>query len=548
MKCLICGIDTKYIRTNTFIKNHVIPVHNQTPKKYYDTYLRKDGEGICVVCGKETTFINATKGYSEYHRECSSKDENHKRKVTETWKNKTDVDRIKITTKIKNSKRKKYGDENYRNSARIKKTCVNRYGVVSPFHSSVIQNKVKNTVIEKYGIDNISKLTEIKEKKAFTMFNNYGVYCSSSIPKNSKMLNDRRNNRLFDMLKSQNKTFINTRVKNYFSNVIYDIIGNCPKCNRNFEIMYYTMVFRIDKNQDICTNCTPINSFEHLTSIAEKGVLNFIETHYKGKIEINNRNLIAPLELDIYLPELKLAFEYNGVYWHNEVNKSNDYHLNKTDLCEREGIQLIHIYEDDWMYKQDIVKSRIMNHIGHSERIYARKCIIKEVDYKTSRDFLIDNHLQGSSISKIRCGLYYNGVLVSLMTFGGLRKNLGQTSKDDYYELLRFCNKLNTTVVGGASKLFKYFSRTYNPIRVISYADRSWSKGVLYEKLGFKLMHKTKPNYYYVVNGIRENRFKYRKSELIKLGYDKNKTEREIMLERKIYRIYDSGSLKYMIL
>ena len=115
------------------------------------------------------------------------------------------------------------------------------------------------------------------------------------------------------------------------------------------------------------------------------------------------------------------------------------------------------------------------------------------------------------------------------------------------YELLRFCNKLNTTVVGGASKLLKHFIKTVNPKSIISYADKRWSNGNLYEKLGFIHTHDSKPNYFYIVNNKRENRFSYRKDILVKEGYDKTKTEHEIMLERKIYRIYDCGCMVFRL-
>jgi hypothetical protein len=161
------------------------------------------------------------------------------------------------------------------------------------------------------------------------------------------------------------------------------------------------------------------------------------------------------------------------------------------------------------------------------------------------RDFLDKNHIQGFINSKIRMGLFYNGELVSLMIFGYQRKSMGSIGKENVYEMLRFCNKLNTSVIGGADKLFKYFVNTYKPVEVISYADRSWSLGDLYFKLGFNLVHKTGPNYYYIVDGIRKHRFNFRKDKLVREGFDPCKSEHDIMLERDIFRIYDSGSLKF---
>ena len=262
----------------------------------------------------------------------------------------------------------------------------------------------------------------------------------------------------------------------------------------------------------------------------------------------NSREIITPLELDIFIPSHNIAIEYNGLYWHSELHKTNDYHLTKTKECENKGIQLIHIFEDEWLYKKDIVKSRILNLLGlNKDKIYGRKTEIREVLSKESNLFLTENHIQGNVNSKIKLGLFYNNELVSLMTFGDLRKNMGGVVNKGDYELLRFCNKLNTTVIGGADKLLKHFIKHYQVKKLISYADRRWSKGNLYEKLGFEFIHDSKPSYFYIINYKRENRFKYRKDVLIKEGYDTNKTEHQIMLDRKIYRIYDCGSKKYVL-
>ncbi len=258
----------------------------------------------------------------------------------------------------------------------------------------------------------------------------------------------------------------------------------------------------------------------------------------------NTRKIISPLELDIYIPSHNIAIEYDGLYWHSEIHKPSNYHLNKTQLCEKQGIQLIHIFEDEWIHKRKIVKSRLVNIFGLTQnKIFARKCLIKEVSSKECKIFLDDNHIQGSVNSSIKLGLYLDDELVSLMTFGKGRIALGGDSNQ--YELLRFCNKLNTSVVGGADKLLKHFIKTQQPKKIISYADRRWSQGGLYDKLGFDNTHNSSPNYWYVINNKRKYRFGFRKSILIKQGYDLNKTEHQIMLDRKIYRIYDCGTMVY---
>lgn len=261
----------------------------------------------------------------------------------------------------------------------------------------------------------------------------------------------------------------------------------------------------------------------------------------------NDRNILNGNELDIYIPCKKLAFEFDGLYWHSEIKKPDKrYHINKTKLCEEQGIQLIHIFEDEWIHKNDICKSRILNLLGKSERIFARKCVVEKVDKKTAKEFFIKNHIQGNVNSNIIYGLKYNGELVSAMSFGNYRKNMGRNATDNAFEMLRFCNKIGHNVVGGASKLFNHFVKDNNPNEIISYADRRWSMGKLYENLNFKFTHTSEPSYFYIIGDERKNRFGFRKDILIsKYGCSPNDTEHNFCLNKGWYRIYDCGTKVY---
>ena len=178
----------------------------------------------------------------------------------------------------------------------------------------------------------------------------------------------------------------------------------------------------------------------------------------------------------------------------------------------------------------------------------ARKTTIKEVDYNTSKEFLDISHLQGDCKSSKRIGLYYENDLVSLMTFSKLRLPLnGKNTDKDSWELTRFCNKKGISITGGASKLLKYFINTYNPVEIQTYSDNLISDGKLYKKLGFDYKWMSNPGYWYVVNGIRSHRFNWRKSKLIKLGYDSNKTGEEIMAELGYWKIYNAGNKKWIL-
>jgi hypothetical protein len=188
----------------------------------------------------------------------------------------------------------------------------------------------------------------------------------------------------------------------------------------------------------------------------------------------------------------------------------------------------------------------LCNAVGESqERIYARKCIVAEVDSKTAKIFLNENHIQGYFPSKFRYGLFHKDKLVSIMTFGPNRICLGSKNKKGEFELLRLCSLKGVNVIGAASKLFKHFVSAQKPLKIVSYCDMRWGTGKVYEILGFKKIKETAPNYFYTRGMARYNRFLFRKNKLVSEGHDKKKTEKQIMLELGYLRIYDCGSYKF---
>ena len=273
---------------------------------------------------------------------------------------------------------------------------------------------------------------------------------------------------------------------------------------------------------------------EHLK---EWGIDNIIQSE---------REILAGLELDIYLPEHKIAIEFNGNRFHSDLFKKKEYHLKKTLECSRKGIRLIHIWECDFMKKRDIVMSNLQYILSKvTTRIYARKCKIREITASKASKFLQENHLQGTTVSKVRLGLFLEEELVSVMTFSKLRAAVGMKHKEGSYELTRFCNRKRTSVIGGASKLYTYFMRNYTPEYVISFANRDWSVGGMYEKLGMTFVKNTSPGYFYVKSQYRYSRFKFSKHKLVEMGHDQTKTEYQIMTELGYFRIWDCGNLKY---
>ena len=499
-----------------------------------------------VNCKKPTKFKNSTIGYNRYcSNACISSDFNIKKikedKSYKKYGTKSPAMNSSIKEKIIKTNNERYGSnsplQNDEIQKKSKNTLLKNYGVDNPNKSKEILERTKKTIIEKYGVDNIKKNKNIDDKIKKTMLFRYGVEYALQNDKIKAKSKEKQMLTLAKNIKEHYKEYDILEIDS--ANKKYKM-----KCDNNhvFDIDYSLLNSRRRIDTLICTECNPLSKS---ISGLEIELVQFIQKNSDDVIYLNDRSLIDK-ELDIYMPNLKLAFEFNGLWWHNEINKSYDYHLKKTDECESKNVRLIHIWEDDWLYNKNIVKSMILNLLKKTEnKIYARKCEIKNVDSKISKDFLNNNHIQGHVVAKYNIGLFYNNELVSLMSFGKKRIVMNDKSNIDEFELSRFCNKINTTVIGGASKLFKYFINEYKPKEIITYANRSYSNGELYKKLNFEFVHKTNINYYYVVNKTRKHRFTYRKSELIKQGYDSNKSEHEIMLERKIYRIYDSGQLKF---
>ncbi|MFW6001944.1 MAG: hypothetical protein ACOCQD_01235 [archaeon] len=292
----------------------------------------------------------------------------------------------------------------------------------------------------------------------------------------------------------------------------------------------------------------PLCSYEKTSSKAEIEIGDFIE-ELGFVIKRNNRSILKDLEVDILIESKNIAIEYCGVYWHSEIFKDKKYHINKLERCNEKGYNLITIFEDEWKYKKDIVKHRLKHILGKADKtIYARNCFVKEIDNKIAENFCIRHHIQGYQPSKTKLGLFHNKELVSVMTFGKQSLSKGNKNFDNnIWEISRFCSKYN--VVGAAGKLISYFKKNYKWDKIITFADRRWSNGKLYYKLGFNFLKYTQPNYWYInMNNSdkkREHRFKYRKDKIKHLGEG---TEWEIMQYLGYTRIWDCGHIKFGLL
>lgn len=282
------------------------------------------------------------------------------------------------------------------------------------------------------------------------------------------------------------------------------------------------------------------------TSKQEQALAEFVTSLGFSPI-FNDRKLIAPLELDIVLPELNIAIEYNGLYWHSEqAGKNREYHLNKTKAVESKGYRLIQIFEDEWVLKTDIVKARLTHILGKAtqRRMFARKLESKKITTKEANEFFEKNHIQGKCTARLAYGLFDKEELVAAISFGANR-----FTKEKELELIRFSTSAN--IVGGFSKLMSLFKKENPEVKSLtSYSDKRWSVGGVYEKNGFTYAGSSQPGYFYAnQEGIRINRVKMQKHKLateLKV-FDPSKTEVENVIANGYFRIFDCGMDKWVM-
>lgn len=484
----------------------------ENPYSVFGSRVKEDlrEEKICKVCGKD--FICKKKTKKEM---CSNE-------CRVIWGKRDDVKKQRLDS--------------------MNKTNIQKYGVQYPQKLEVIKEKTKVNNIKKYGVDNPSKLEHIKDKIKNTNILKYGT---DSILK-VKEIRDR----ISSTQKNNKKTLYDEQLKKDDLIIIEyngSLVEGTFKCNKCDNIFKSTQIS--NNLSPVCRVCHPTFKDNRLsttikTLLEENGVVNII---------CNDRVILDGKEIDIYLPDYKIGIELNGNYFHSELSgKDKKYHIEKTKLANKKGIKLIHILESELLSNTEIIKSRILNLLHKTpNKIFARKCIIQELSNKECKEFLTNNHLQGYTPATHNIGLFYNNELVSLMTFGK-RKITGKNT----LELIRFCNKINTNVIGSASKLFKYFISKYKPEELISYADIRWSglnpEDTLYNKLGFKLSHISQPNYWYVNKKSYLkllHRYNFRKGNLIKKIdiFDPLKTEWDNMVINGYDRIWDCGNMVFVI-
>ncbi len=328
-------------------------------------------------------------------------------------------------------------------------------------------------------------------------------------------------------------------LKQYTIEQVREVVtNNCPKGH-----LWQVSVGHFVSHKTRCPICS-----NNGTSKPQIEVFNFVKQFYPDAIE-NDRSLISPKQLDIFIPSLNLAIEYCGLYWHSEPNRDRLYHHNKMTACNEKGIRLITIFEDEWLERQDQVKNFLLSVLGKNEiKLMARKTELREVPKKEASSFLEQNHIQGSTTFRVALGLYHQNELVGVIT-GNQHHRQGH---EYLFVLNRLAFKSNVSISGGSSKLLKAlidYAKSNGFDTMISWSDNRWSEGKVYEAMGFELTEELGPDYSYVTGQTRVSKQSCQKKHLIKKGAkgDMSMTEKELALTLGLQRIWDCGKKRWSI-
>ena len=442
-----------------------------------------------------------------------------------------------------NWKRKEYakfccprcGTLNSETKEKSKESCIERFGVEHAFQSSEVKKKIDATNIERYGDKNPAKTNTIREKYKTTILSKYGV---DHYSKTEDFVTKRKNS-------CEIKYDRSTHNQQHISE---DILNKLNDREWLYDQHIVKEKFLIEIGQELGISDVTIGNYlrkhniitqQHKTSLQEISIRKFLEQYFDV---VPNLKLFGRKEVDIFIPEKNVAIEYNGLFHHSSFKKSVGSHQQKYKLCKEKGIKLLTIYEDEWIQKTELVKSKLLHILGisNTKKIFARKCMIIELSPQDKKKFLDSFHIQGNGKGSINLGLIYENEICAVMTF--FKRSSG------IFELNRYATKYN--VIGGFTKLLECFKRSYVWDSIITFADLRWHSGDVYLNSGFILEKTLSPDYEYIVNKTRVHKSNFRK-DLIKKKfpneYDETKTEFENMDFLKIPRIYDCGKLKFVM-
>lgn len=525
-----------------------LPDDTPFPQRYWHIINNLLELKTCLNCDKLVKWNNN----STYREFCSNKCASESLIPREKFKN-TCMEKYgeispmrveKIKDKLKAKLLNKYGVDSYSKTdefkEKFKSKCLEKYGVDNPAKNESSKEKIKTTCLEKYGHEYAIQNKYVMEKRNITNQSKFG----GNSPMHCESVKEAHRQSIFEKYGVDNNKHLLLSVH------AKETLDNVPLLEEFLKTKSATEIAR-DLDVDTTTVINYLKKHDihdqlhrHAMSYVERQLAEFL-TEYNIKFEQNNRKIIPPQELDIYIPEHNLAIELCGVYWHSESKgKDRNYHYNKWKKCKDIGITLLTYFDDEVENSWEIIKSKIlyMTKNLNSTKIGARQVAIKTPTNTEETEFLNNNHIQGSLKSRTyKTGAYYNDKLIGILC---------ATQRKDYLEITRYATDINYNCSGLFSKLLKHMIKELNfSGTIVSFSDNCHSNGNLYKMSNFSIDKVLESGYTYTLNGRpRENRQQYMKSKIAKkfnISID-DKTEWELMQSLGYDRVWDCGKTKWI--
>ena len=377
--------------------------------------------------------------------------------------------------------------------SKTRNTLKSRIGVEYPFMDRSIRRRAVETILSRYGVSTVMQLPEVRAAIKHTLYKTYGVENASQINLDkgalAKFNDDADFSRVYRELDSTKA------ISTYYGMSISSVQKRAAKLG--------------------------LPKKRALISVPEQQVADYMRD-IGAVIVQSNRTVIRPKEIDIFLPEQNIGIEFDGIYMHSSRMTDSMHLLDKTMRAYDAGCKLIHVFSDEWLYHEQIVKSRLAHLIGKSDRIYARRTDVQIVSDKSIIDKFLEKNFLGSVMQyDVSVSLRYNGRVVSVMTF---------RLYDTHNELVQFCTECGTTVVGGPSKLLRHFCRShFNAIMTRS--DIRWGAGSMFAQMGFTAVEYMQPDYWFVKGQMRVDKHEHARLEKTTV----------------LHRIYDCGYIVWKL-
>lgn len=526
LTCPICNNFSSKLEKKLSV--HFEDYHNLHIQDVYDSLQNENTDCHCG-CGTKSTWYGWKKGYSKFIR-------GHNAKIDSSFSNKNVIEKCKqtknkITNENKNIWNRGLTKQNSAKineiSEKISKTLLENYSSGKNIPWQIGKTKETDKRIEKISKSKIGKkpwntgLT--KQICASLQESSKKIADSYKQRQSGKRLSTSDINERFD-----SKKFVLLDDCDYKTRKHSKLLAKCLSCG---EVQLRTL-YSIESGK--CFLCAPKESKGQIE------VFDFIKSISSETILLSDRSIIAPKEIDIVIPSKKIAIEFNGLYWHSEKYLKKSYHSDKQTFCADAGYKILNIFEDEWKFKKDIIKSMISYRMGLcKQKIGARSCIIKEVPKNERKTFFDQNHIDGDVSAKLSFGLYHKDVLVACLS---LRKPNHKKWKD-YFEIARFSQKLNINVSGGLSKLISHImtdERIMTKIGILSYVDTRYGDGAGYTSAGFVKESETRYSFWWTDGIHRFNRFKIRANSGLQ------KTEKQVAEESNVYKIWGCKQLVFV--